>query len=335
MIARALFLKTLAAGATTIGTGGIDVWDPLSPQIRVLVATDTRGETPQVAPDGTFGFGAKRWRGAPSTVGSADGRFMLVTTIDVDQYLQGVVPLESPPSWPAAALQAQAIVARTFALARRSLSRPYDVRADESDQRWGGVEAEHPATTAAIQASRGRTIAFNGGPASVFYSSCCGGHTADAAAVWNGAPLPYLRGVDDPHCAAAPEYRWSRTVPLDRAVAAFGARTGGTLLGTALSEPDPTGRPRSVALLGATTATIPVADFRRALGSDVVRSLWLRAVRIDATQPQAPPRLVIEGSGRGHGVGLCQWGARYFAGAGASASEIVAFYFPGTTVTNA
>jgi len=331
VIDRALFLKGLGA-ATTVATGGLDVWDPLSPQIRVLVAGDTRGETPQVAPDGTFAFAGKRWRGAPSTVGMPDGKMALVTTIDVDQYLAGVVPLESPPSWPAAALQAQAIVARTFALARRTLSRPWDVRADESDQRWGGVEAEHPAATAAIQASRGRTVVFSGGPASVFYSSCCGGHTADAAAVWNGTPLPYLRGVADPYCAPAPEYRWSREVALDRAVAAFGARTGGTLTGTALTDPDSTGRPRAVALLGATVATVPVADFRRALGYDVVRSLWLRSVRIEATQ--AAPRLVIEGSGRGHGVGLCQWGAKFFASSGASATDILGLYFPGTSVTN-
>lgn len=331
MIARASFLKGAAAGAATVATGGLDLWDPLSPQIRVLVATDTRGELPQVAADGTFGFGGKRWRGAPSTVGLTDGKFMLVTTIDVDAYLQGVVPLESPPSWPAAALEAQAIVARTFALARRSLSRPYDVQANESDQRWGGVTAEHPAATAAIQATRGKTLRFGGGPASVFYSACCGGHTADVTGVWNGAPLPYLRGVVDPYCLAAPEYRWTRTVALDRAVAAFGARTGGTLTGTALGDPDSTGRPRTVALMGTTTTNVPVADFRRALGYDVVRSLWLRAVRIDAAQ--AEKRLVIEGSGRGHGVGLCQWGAKFFAASGAPAAEILGFYFPGTTVS--
>ncbi len=331
MPTRALFLKGVAA-ATTVATGGVDVWDPSTPQIRVLIATDTHGEIPQVAFDGTFAFGGKRWRGAPSTVGAPDGTFALVTTIDVDQYLQGVVPLESPPSWPAAALQAQAIVARTFALAKRTLSRAWDVRADESDQRWGGVEAEHPAATAAIQATRGRTVAFGSGPASVFYSSCCGGHTADIVAVWNGAPLPYLRGVADPYCAPAPDYRWTRSVALERAVAAFGAKTGGTLTGTSLTEPDATGRPRAVALLGTTVATIAVADFRRALGSDVVRSLWLRAVRIDATQ--ADPRLVIEGAGRGHGVGLCQWGARYAAASGRSAADILAFYFPGTTVTD-
>ncbi len=76
---------------------------------------------------------------------------------------------------------------------------------------------------------------------------------------------------------------------------------------------------------------MPLADFRRTLGYDAVRSLWLRTVRIDPAQ--ADPRLVIEGCGHGHGVGLCQWGARYFAAAGASAAEILALYFPGTSVT--
>lgn len=325
---RAAFLQSIAA-VTTIGTGGLDVWDPVATQIRVLVG-DLRGGTWDVYPDGTFGFGGKRWRGAPSTVRLGDGRMVLVTAIDVDAYLQGVVPLESPPSWPAAALQAQAIVARSFALARRTLSRPYDVTAGDADQHWGGVDAETPATTAAVQATRGRTIAYAGGPAAVFYSACCGGHTADISAVWNGAPLPYLRGVPDPWCAPAPDYRWQRDVPLGRALAAFGARTGGSLTGATLDDPDPTGRPREVTLNGGSAATIPVADFRRELGYDVVRSLWLRTVRIET---QAVPRLVIEGSGRGHGVGLCQWGARFFAASGASADQILALYFPGTTVT--
>ena len=80
-------------------------------------------------------------------------------------------------------------------------------------------------------------------------------------------------------------------------------------------------------LTGSSAATVPVADFRRALGTDAVRSLWLRSLRLDAAQ--AAPRLLIEGSGRGHGIGLCQWGARYLAASGASAADILAFYFPG------
>lgn len=327
---RALFLKSTGAGAFA-ATGGLDVWDPVGQQIRVLVATDTRGEVPQVFPDGTFAFAGKRWRGAPSTVGAPGGRLALVTTIDVDAYLQGVVPLENPSSWPPAALQAQAIVARTFALARRTLSRPYDVLADDADQHWGGVASETPAATAAVQATRGRTLTFGGGPADVFYSACCGGHTEDVVEAWGGTPFPYLRGVVDPYCAPAPDYRWQRDVLCDRVLAAFGARTGGTLTGVALSDPDPVGRPRLVTLSGAAVATVPVAEFRRTVGYDIVRSPWLRSVRIEPSQ--AGPRLVIEGSGRGHGVGMCQWGSRFFAAEGASAAQILAFYFPGTSVS--
>jgi stage II sporulation protein D len=330
VITRVEFLRSVGA-ATTVATGGFDVWDPLTPQIRVLVAADTGGATPQVAADGTFAFGGKRWRGAPSTIGMPGGRLALVTTIDVDEYLQGVVPLEAPPAWPAAALQAQAIVARTYALGRRTLSRPYDVRADDGDQRWGGVEAEVPAATAAVQATRGRMLTYGGSAASVYYSSCCGGRTADVTAVWGGTPQAYLRGVDDPHCAAAPDYRWTRDVALDRVLAAFGPRTGGTLASAALGDSDAQGRARAVLLSGTLQTSVPVAEFRRALGYEVVRSSWLRGIRVETTQ--AAPRLVIEGSGRGHGVGLCQWGSRFYASSGASAAEILAFYFPGTSVS--
>jgi stage II sporulation protein D len=328
VIDRAGFLAGIAA--TSVATGGLDVWETAGAQIRVLIG-ELRARPWDAYPDGTFGFAGKRWRGAPSSVRLADGRMALVTTIDVDQYLQGVVPLEAPPSWPPAALAAQAIVARTFALGRRTLSRPYDVTASDADQRWGGVDAESPACTAAIAATRGQTLTFAGGPASVFYSACCGGHTADIGAVWGGVPLSYLRGVVDPYCAAAPDYRWSRDVPLARALAAFGARTGGTLVSAVPADPDPSGRPRDVILTGSSTANVSVAEFRRALGA-AVPSSWIRSIAVEA---QAGARLVIEGAGRGHGVGLCQWGTRSLAAAGASVTEILSFYFPGTSVGRA
>jgi stage II sporulation protein D len=329
VIDRLGFLQSL--GALTVATGGLDVWEPTGTPIRVLVTNDLRGQQPVDAGDGTFAFGGKRWRGAPSTVPVDGSRLGLVTAIDVDQYLLGVIPLELSPSWPAAALQAQAIVARTYALARRTLSRPWDVVADDADQRWGGVDAEAPAASAAVGATRGQVLGYAGGPAAVFYSACCGGHTADASQLWGGAPLPYLRGVPDPYCVPAPDYRWTRSAPLGRALAAFGARIGATLVGADLGAPDDSGRPRTVTLHGERDATFGVGDFRRALGSDVVRSTWLRSVQVDATQ--AAPALVIEGSGRGHGVGLCQWGARYCAAAGASAAQILAVYFPGTAIS--
>lgn len=304
MIARALFLKGLL-----VATGGLDIWDPPDP--------DLPANPP--APLGSV-----------IRVQLGDGT---IETLDVEKYLYGVVPLESPPSWPPAALQAQAIVARTFALQKRTLSRTYDVVATDADQRYGGVAAERPAASAAVDATRGQTLAYLGGPASVFYSACCGGHTADANELWGRAGLSYLRGVDDPYCMAAPDYRWQRTLPLDRARAALADKLTGIPRAAELDAPDDSGRPRMVTFRadGGNVLALSVSDVRNRFGSDTVRSLWLRAIDFDRTQ--AVPLVVIEGSGRGHGVGLCQWGARGMALNGASAALILAHYFPGTAVT--
>lgn len=300
MIERAAFLKALL-----VATGGLDIWDP----------PDASAPAPAPPPPA----------GAIIRVQLADGS---IDALDVEQYLYGVVPLESPPSWPAAALQAQAIVARTYALQKRTLSRAYDVVATDADQRYGGAAAQHPATTAAVDATRGQTLGYLGGPASVFYSSCCGGHSADAAVLWGRAGLPYLHGVDDPYCTASPDYRWQRSLPLDRAGAALGTAP----LSVELDDPDDSGRPQTVTVhaAGGAVLALSVSDVRSRLGPDTVRSLWLREIDVERTQ--AVPLVVIEGSGRGHGVGLCQWGARGMALSGASAAAILAHYFPGTAV---
>lgn len=295
-IDRATFLGGL------IATGGLDIWDdvpvPGGTTIRVALTGGT------------------------------------IASIDLETYLCGVVPLEAPAAWPAAALQAQAIVARTYALARRNPGRPYDVQAGDADQQYGGSAAQRPATNDAVASTRGMVLTFAGGPVSVFYSSCCGGHTADAATLWGRAGLSYLRGVDDePNCVASPDYRWRRAVPLVNASAAFADRTRAPLAGFELSDVDATGRAESLLVHDAagTVATLPVEEVRRRLGADVVRSLWLRSISIDRTQ--AVPMIVIEGNGRGHGVGFCQWGAHGLATIGADAATILGHFFPGTEVS--
>jgi stage II sporulation protein D len=303
VIGRAAFLKSLL-----VATGGLDIWDTPSP-------------TPAVPPP----------TGAPTIrVATLGG----IQTLDLESYLCGVVPLEAAPSWPAAALEAQAIVARTYALAKRDPARPYDLQATDADQRYGGPSAEHPASTAAVQATRGQTLGYFGGPVSIFYSACCGGHTADAVELWGHADLPYLRGVSDPYCSACPDYRWQHALPLDRVRAALAERLPGVPVTAIVSDPDDSGRPRSVVFRSdtAASATFTVAELRSRFGTSVVLSLWLQRLTFDVTT-QAGASVVIEGSGRGHGVGLCQWGARGMALAGADAPTILAHYFPGTAVT--
>jgi stage II sporulation protein D len=313
MIGRAAFLKGLI-----VATGGLDIWDPPD------------SGTPTAPP------------GPPSPAAGATVRVRLsddaIVALDIEKYLYGVVPLETSPSWPAAALQAQAVIARTYALQKVTLSRPYDLLATDADQRYGGTAAEHPLSSAAVDATRGMTLTYLGGPASVFYSSCCGGHTADAIELWGRTGLPYLRGVDDPYCTASPDYRWQRRLPLDRVRAALADRLNGTPVAAQLDAPDDSGRPRSVTFQtdGGATFALTVAELRNRFGADVVRSLWLSGFDVASTQAaalEAAALVTIEGLGRGHGVGLCQWGARGMALEGAGAAAILAHYFPGTAVT--
>jgi stage II sporulation protein D len=296
VIDRATFL-----GSIVVATGGLDVWDDAPPP------------------------------GVPTIRVAAGGA---VVTMDLETYLRRVLPLEVPAGWPPAALQAQAIVARTYALAHRTLGRAYDVQASDADQRYGGPGAERPATDAAVDSTRGMILRYNGGPVAIFYSSCCGGHTTDAAELWGRSDLPYLHGVaDDPNCVASPDYRWRRTVAVDRMRDLLGDRVRGAIAGVELADLGASGRAREVILRdgGGGAAALSIEELRRRVGSDVVRSLWLRTISIDVTQ--APAMIVIEGSGRGHGVGLCQWGARGMASVGADAATILAHFFPGTQLS--
>jgi len=330
MLGRGAFLASAAASLAGLITGGLDAGAGGGPVIRILVSADRGPNVPQPFDAQSFVFAGARYRGIPSVV-PLDGREAVVARVDIETYLAGVIGLEASPGWPPAALQAQAVVARTYALEHRTLGRPYDVTMGESDQRYGGLAAESPPTVAAVHATRGQLVVYAGGPASVFYSSCCGGHTADAAEVWGHAGLPYLRGVPCVTCTAAPDYRWRRSLPLDRVAVALADRIAGAITGFALGPSDASGRPRSIDVLTTRArTTLASVDFRRLIGADVVRGTWIRSVNIDATQAVA--QVVIEGSGRGHGVGLCQWGARGMSAAGASVAQILAGYFPGTVL---
>ena len=352
MIARRTFVGALALGAAILpgragATGGLDpeleTPPPRStapalrnPSVRVLVANNVDARAFSPAGDALFSFGGKTYRGGPALVDGPDRRSALVATLPLDAYLYGVVPLEIGKRWPDAALQAQAIVARTYALAHRSAARPYDLVAHEGDQVWGTIDVESPETNGAVDATSGQIVTFGGGLASVFYGSCCGGHTADARDLWGSADLPYLRGVADPYClTASPDARWTTTLTVGQLVTALTPRIGGvgTIRTIALRDPQPDER-RALVIAGTSgNLELSSAQVRLAVGPRVLRSALWRSFTVQGDPAQFATQIVIEGAGRGHGVGLCQWGARVMAQQGRSARDIVAFYFPGTQIT--
>lgn len=321
----------LAFGAAALAcTSGVarsqeDDIDPASsaaqPALRVLLG---RGNAQKIDAQ-TFSYDGRRYRGTFSQTPSG-----IVSQVPLEAYLYSVVAREMSAGWPAAALQTQAICSRTYALQRAAPRRDYDVDSSESSQVYGGLDAESPECTAAVDATNGSVIVYDGTFASIAYSSSCGGHTESAADAWGGAGAPYLLGVPCPWCTASPDFHWTQTVSGETVSRAFASTSPGFGAAAQLSvaSVDASGRARAfvAADTNGATASMDGSTLRLRLGARVLRSLLVR----DVTANGAANAFTIAGSGLGHGVGLCQWGAKGMALAGNSAAEIVAFYFPGT-----
>lgn len=334
MMRRSAFLVA-AVGAALTATAPARQCDPESdpacsassdgPSLRVLLGT---GSAEPIDAQ-NFSFDGRRFRGTFAV----DASGAVINTVPVDAYLYSVVPSEMPHSWPAEALAAQAIVARTYVLARSNPRRAYDLVTSEADQVYVGASAERLETNAAVVATSRRVLRFDNGYASVSYFSCCGGHTEAASEAWNGgSSAPYIRGVACMYCADSPWYRWARDVALSRLQNAFAAQGEfGNLQSVDLGERDASGRARFITLTGdAGQVRVRGADFRRAIGGRDVPSILLKSAVIDSDRT----KVTLDGAGLGHGVGFCQWGARGLAKTGARAPHITSYYFPGTQVSD-
>jgi stage II sporulation protein D len=148
----------------------------------------------------------KPYRG--KLVVSSDGK--LVSVVDVlglEAYLKGVVAAEMPSAWGPEALKAQAVAARSYALANLRKKEPFDVYGDTRDQVYGGVVAESPAATAAVDATRGQVVLYGGKVADTLFFSTSGGRTASALEA-TGTAVPYLVPVADPYDTSSPYHDW-------------------------------------------------------------------------------------------------------------------------------
>jgi len=134
-----------------------------------------------------------------------------INAVDLESYVRGVVSAESPSAWPAETLKAQAVAARTYAITARagSISDGFDQYADTRSQMYKGVAAETPTTNAAVNATAGQVVTYNGQPVTTYFFSTSGGHTESIENSFVGsAPEPWLKGVDDPYDDLSPRHRW-------------------------------------------------------------------------------------------------------------------------------
>jgi stage II sporulation protein D len=151
-----------------------------------------------------------RYRGALELRPSGRG-ISVINALGLESYVRGVVSAESPSAWPAEALKAQAVAARTYAITSRagSISDGFDQYADTRSQVYKGVAAERASTDAAVAATAGQVVTYAGQPVTTFFFSTSGGHTESIENSFVGsAPKPWLRGVEDPFDDLSPKHRW-------------------------------------------------------------------------------------------------------------------------------
>ena len=180
--------------------------------------------------DGTVTLGgAGRYRGVLELRPDTFGGINAINAVSLEDYIAGVVSRESPSSWPAEALKAQAVAARTYAITTSKAGAGFEHYADTRSQVYGGVAAETASTNAAVAATRGQVVTYDGKPVVTFFFSTSGGRTENVENTNVGAgPQPWLKSVEDPYDDVSPKHRWG---PLKLTRAQAGAKLAGLVKG--------------------------------------------------------------------------------------------------------
>lgn len=275
----------------------------------------------------------------------------------IEDYLPGVLEKELFADWHPSAFEAQAIAARSYALFERAgrEASHYDVESTVQSQVYGGAST-NPRARRAVDATRGRVLAYEGRIVPAFYSSTTGGRGQDAAVVFpNVADMPPLRGRDRGEWGSiSSSWRWGPVRrdldTLSRRLAAWGRVSGheiaslDRIAAIAVTSRSRSGRPASFRVTAAngTRSSLRCEVFRfacnHAADGDASRGLPAippdqRFKSSDVTISNDNGTVVFRGRGYGHGVGMGQWGAQHLATAGYDARSILGFYYPRAAVT--
>lgn len=254
----------------------------------------------------------------------------VVKTLSIEKYVPGVLVGELPKDWPIEALKAQAVAARTYAIAtlaeKEGGGSPYDVESTVADQVFSGKTFGRPDVDEAVSSTAGEILTYHNKPIKARFHSSCGGKTETSIRVWGEQDIS--RGINDPYCKGSPHNSWQTTLTateIESALKKLGFNIG-KIQAIKLEEFDSGGRVAAVSIHGDNqTVSLTGNDFRRYLGFSTIKSTKFNV-------SQSGYKFTFIGKGFGHGVGMCQWGARGMALAGKNYREILEFYYPGTRI---
>ncbi len=256
---------------------------------------------------------------------NARWRLEVINRLGVEEYVMGLMKTEISPAWPFESLKAQAVVARTYSLYQldRNHNRMYDLKSSTDSQVYSGIAGEDPKTSKAVKATKGEVLVTLDGYLPALYHACCGGQTEDAQYIFHDHPA--LVGVSCGFCNDSPHFEWGKKIsPIQlRSLFLREFFRMGTIKSITIKDRTPHG--------GVETLLIT-----HSLGQDIINGKQLRAlighnilrsINFTITQDEEGA-FVFKGQGWGHGVGLCQWGAKAMAEQGASYKAILNHYYP-------
>jgi len=281
-------------------------------------------------PPAALRVNGRRYRGELEIRKTGDS-LKAINIIDLEGYLYGVIRREISPNWPMEAVKAQAVAARTFVHANlgRHENEGYDLCSSYHCQVYGGMESEEFRSIEAVDITEGEILTYNGKLINAIYHATCGGHTADTSLVWAGKELHYLKGVICPFCKESPHYSWCYQISLDKIKAAL-EKNGyalGPIHNISPSKKDKAGRIGELIINhGQKKTKMNASAFRFALGPSNLRSTLFELNNTGKA-------ILFQGFGWGHGVGMCQWGAKKMAELGFNYKEILGYYYPDTQIS--
>lgn len=298
----------------------------------IIINTGEFGSTVKIiAPDNTLiKVDKSNYRGNIEIRRDDRSSLLVINELDVEDYLKGVLNEEISAKWHPEALKAQAVVARTYALYHKEKRKdnPYHLEATTADQVYGGARNEDERTNRAVEDTRGIVLTYDGRLAKAFYHSASGGITEDVTDVWGGGGESYLKPVKCDFDRDAPNYQWESYLDktdIETALSRNGIKTD-DISGIEIVSFTSSKRVSELYITHRKgVVKIGGVDFRRIIGYDTIKSTLFRI-------KENWGGFLFYGRGSGHGVGLCQWGAKGMAEQGYTFIDILKYYYPGIEI---
>jgi len=276
--------------------------------------------------DATVIINNHTFRGDILLMRTPNNRLTAINSVDIEDYIKGVLYHEVSHHWPMEALKAQAVATRTYAIYKMDAStrNDYDVTNDIYSQVYGGKDSERYRTGLAVERTTGQVLNYQGKILPAYFHATCGGMTEDVKELWD-ISIPPLRGVPCMFCQDSPHMHWKKNFRLQNIQSNLNKLDYkiGSIKDIVILERDRSERIKNLKITDRNGAELIISgkDFREAIGPNELKSnnyeIAMQGYYVDFT-----------GKGWGHGVGLCQWGARGMAEQQFNYKQILAYYYP-------